>query len=123
MRQMGIGFVTGPTASEPSTGVIRRRTSATFVETHSIEGLVPREVVEKSNPVLNLRRLRASEIGHSGRFRDLPSRPCTLLPGKLPTLVAFIELRERYRLAEPFELGQLPQLRVLPERVVDVHAD
>src|SRR5213080_1868865 len=52
------------------------------------------------------------------------SSGCAVLhPRQLPRLVRLVQLRQGNGLAEALELGQLPQLRVLPERVVDVHAD
>src|SRR5438445_13114901 len=45
------------------------------------------------------------------------------LPRQLPPLPFQIQLRKRHRLPESLELRELPQLRVLPESVVHVHAD
>src|SRR5882762_1685552 len=46
-----------------------------------------------------------------------------LLPGQLPPPTFFIELGQHHRPPESLQTRQLPQLRVLPERVIDVHPD
>src|SRR5207237_9562145 len=44
-------------------------------------------------------------------------------PGQLPALRFRIKRRKDDRFAHPLELRHLPQLRVFPKRVIDVHAD
>ena len=40
-----------------------------------------------------------------------------------PLMLYLVEFRKRYWLTRALQLVELPQLRVLPERVIDVHAD
>src|SRR5512140_2138393 len=46
-----------------------------------------------------------------------------LLPRQLPSPFILVQLRKNDRLPAPLELRALPELGVLEERVVDVHAD
>src|SRR5688572_29507547 len=44
-------------------------------------------------------------------------------PRQLPSFLILIERRQRHRFPELLELIELPELRVLPERVIRVHSD